>query len=638
MHSDRVDRLLRLVSLACGVALLWADIGCASASETGNAASSAPNAPAASQPGAGQSLSGVHGRVEAGPLLIAGAHIYLYAANTTGYGAASLWLITPGASGVAVDDLGPYLLTDAQGSFDFTGRYGCIPGQLVYAVARGGSPGSADAPPNPALRMMTVLGTCPAEGNFGQTQPFININQVSTVVTAYALQGFMADVAHVSASDSDNARAGLRNAFAAVGNLVNVSSGTAYLETPDSSGVVPAAEINSLANAILPCTNAFSACGALFALTPDRAGQPPADTVAALLNIARNPAANTLALYTLGVEGAFQPALRAAPPDWTLAVTYYAPNMAGPYFPAVDAQGNLWVPGFANNTLTEFSPTGELLSGEGGFSGGGLSQPFAIAVDMAGDAWVSNFGGTTPAMPSLSQFGANGAALASTGFGCGAKCTFIAVDAAKDLWVSGSPQVTAVKASGIALSAFNTNGFTAGVAVDSQGRGWTIGSGRTLDRLTLPATVAEFAESVTAASGTDLTPLAIDADDHLWFASAHNSALGKHANDGSALSPAGGFTGGGLHAPAGIAIDGAGVVWVANRDGNSLSAFANDGSALSPAAGYQAAGVSNPRGIAIDPSGNVWVTNFTGNSVTEFLGAATPTATPLLPGNHGRRP
>ena len=48
--------------------------------------------------------------------------------------------------------------------------------------------------------------------------------------------------------------------------------------------------------------------------------------------------------------------------------------------------------------------------------------------------------------------------------------------------------------------------------------------------------------------------------------------------------------------------------------------------------------VSGPRGIAIDASGNVWIANFTYNSVTEFVGAATPAATPLTPTNHGPRP
>jgi hypothetical protein len=34
----------------------------------------------------------------------------------------------------------------------------------------------------------------------------------------------------------------------------------------------------------------------------------------------------------------------------------------------------------------------------------------------------------------------------------------------------------------------------------------------------------------------------------------------------------------------------------------------------------------------------VWVTNFTYNSVTEFIGIATPVATPISPTTHGKLP
>ena len=92
--------------------------------------------------------------------------------------------------------------------------------------------------------------------------------------------------------------------------------------------------------------------------------------MAAALNIARNPGANVAALFQASqITPTFQPALAAAPSDWTLALTFYADNMVGPYFPAIDSIGNVWVPGYANNTLTEFDPTGSILSGKNGFAG-----------------------------------------------------------------------------------------------------------------------------------------------------------------------------------------------------------------------------------------------------------------------------
>src|SRR5258708_11020801 len=114
--------------------------------------------------------------------------------------------------------------------------------------------------------------------------------------------------------------------------------------------------------------------------------------------------------------------------------------------------------------------------------------------------------------------------------------------------------------------------------------------------------------------------------------------MGVCGENGTVVSPATGYTGGGLKGAAQTAIDGPNRVWVANREGNSLSAFTKTGVAISPATGYQAAGISNPRGLAIDASGNVWLTNFTYNSLTEFIGIATPSATPISPTTHGQRP
>ena len=91
---------------------------------------------------------------------------------------------------------------------------------------------------------------------------------------------------------SPNALTAITNAFLAVGNLMDIGQGTANAATPGGNGVIPAATINSLANLLVPCSNAANLCPALFALAPDSAGNPPADTVQALLNINRNPAAN----------------------------------------------------------------------------------------------------------------------------------------------------------------------------------------------------------------------------------------------------------------------------------------------------------------------------------------------------------
>ncbi len=140
--------------------------------------------------------------------------------------------------------------------------------------------------------------------------------------------------------------------------------------------------------------------------------------------------------------------------------------------------------------------------------------------------------------------------------------------------------------------------------------------------------------------GTVPAPLgmAFDATGNLWVA---NSAGGvsKFNNDGTPIS-ANPYISGGIHNPLALAIDGAGQIWIANGNG-SVSALANTAAALSPATGFTGAGLSTPGGIAVDLSGNVWVANTSDNSVTEILGVAAPVAplsTAAANGTTGARP
>jgi len=56
---------------------------------------------------------------------------------------------------------------------------------------------------------------------------------------------------------------------------------------------------------------------------------------------------------------------------------------------------------------------------------------------------------------------------------------------------------------------------------------------------------------------------------------------------------------------------------------------------LSPAGGFQGGSIDSPEGIAIDASGNVWTSNNGASnngdsSVTQLIGAAAPVKTPLI--------
>src|SRR5207248_385496 len=105
----------------------------------------------------------IQGAVHGGQQPIVGAHIYLLAANTTGYGGAgiaasssnaSVSLLNASATG-ASDSIGAYVTSGAGGSFSISGDYSCTPDTQVYLYAVGGNSGAGT---NSASGLMAVLG------------------------------------------------------------------------------------------------------------------------------------------------------------------------------------------------------------------------------------------------------------------------------------------------------------------------------------------------------------------------------------------------------------------------------------------------------------------------------------------------
>ena len=107
--------------------------------------------------------SAMQGRVYGGQQPIVGAHVYFYAANTTGYGSASVSLLKS-VSGTTLDGSGNYYVTtDANGNFSITGDYTCpSSASQVYLYSIGGNSGSGTN--NPSAGLMAAVGTCPAGG------------------------------------------------------------------------------------------------------------------------------------------------------------------------------------------------------------------------------------------------------------------------------------------------------------------------------------------------------------------------------------------------------------------------------------------------------------------------------------------
>ena len=134
--------------------------------------------------------------------------------------------------------------------------------------------------------------------------------------------------------------------------------------------------------------------------------------------------------------------------------------------------------------------------------------------------------------------------------------------------------------------------------------------------------------------------IAIDATGNVWVPnvsigpSNDVSSVTELSPTGAPLSPASGFTGGGLSGPVGIAIDAIGNVWVANSSieggsGNSVTELNPSGAAVSPDTGFTGGGLNDPVAIAIDATGNIWVANSGASSVSEL----DPSGAPLSPGD-----
>ncbi|MGO8934682.1 MAG: hypothetical protein ACLPLZ_11380 [Terracidiphilus sp.] len=607
------------------------------------------------------SVSGtaLHGSVRGGQNPIVGAHVYLYAVNTTGYGGpgiapnstnASVSLLR-NATGTAQDANGHYYVTtDQYGNFTITGDYSC-PSSYAhpYFYASGGDSGSGA---NSAIALTAPAQAC-------NTSASTDVNEVSTVVTAYAYAGFASDPTHVSSSSTTLAATGVTNAANNIANLEDISLSVALATTPAGNGTVPQAEINTIANILAACVNSTgpgsTQCSTLFTNATNN-GVEPIDTATAALNVAHYPGVNVGNLFGLQIaDSPFQPMLPSTPVpnDFTIAVSYTGGGLNSPVPIAIDAAGDVWLGNTATgaNSVSEFSPLGAPVSASG-YTGGGIVDPYSIAIDSSGNLWTAN---VTP--DSLSKLGSNGTPVSTsagyTGGGLNAPYA-IAFDPLGHVWVVNNVGSSLSEFSSGGTAITTSSGDTGGgisndpvsLAIDASGNIWVT------DSITLGA-LSEF-NSAGTTPGSPISPstgdtggglndpwgLAVDASGNIWVADSGTGAnrISLFGASGTAISSPLGYTGGGLSIPEALAIDGAGNVWVVNRASNltsppypdsSISEFNSSGTAISPATGYTA-GLNLSIRIAVDGSGNVWVPNATLNTVTEFVGAGSPVVTPIV--------
>jgi streptogramin lyase len=602
-------------------ALSLAAIGLAGCSNGLSSASSTGTSPV-------QLVQGrVTGNVHGGQNPVSAATIQLYAVGSTGLQSAATALIT---SSSVVGGTGTYpVVTNSSGDFNITGDYTCpTPSPQVYLVATGGNSGGGT---NSAIALMAPLGDC-ATLKLNTATTFVQINELTTVASAYALAPFMSGFANVGAATVN--APGLINAVANFNNLVNLSTGVAGGASLPAGATVPVAEINTLGDVLAACVNTSSStstnCNTLFGPTA------ATDTIGAALAIAKNPGASSLTvLYTLASPTApFQPtlSLSAPPNDWTIAIKYTATGTLNtPYGIAIDAAGNAWITNLGGSAVTKLTSAGTLVSN---YSATGLIGAKGIAIDRSGNVWVAN----TP-MNSVIEFNSSGVADTPYTVGGLNGPVSIAMDSGGNAWVANlvgnsvteiGPAGTAVKTS---LSAGSTISGPSGIALDSSGNVYVANSGNgNVVKLTNSTGAAAVGSPLTDVALQGTTAVAVDGSGNGWATgsttgSAIAGAVSQFSSSGTPASDSP-LTNGGLALPVGVAISGTNA-WVTNGGtSGSLSQLQLSQTApLSPAAGLGS--LSSPAGVAIDPSGDIWTANSGDNTVSVFIGLTSPVTTPL---------
>jgi sugar lactone lactonase YvrE len=479
------------------------------------------------------------------------------------------------ASGGPPAELGS-ATTDAAGSFEIAAPGSASEG-TYYMMADLGQ----------GVVLLAVLGP--------ELPESVTVNELTTVAGAYA-----AAQLYANGGIQGNPLA-LQAASAMSGNLVDVSTGassTVMTTSPNADQTNGLRSTRSLANLLAavvqdPAANAAK----LFEATTPAGGSAPADTVQALVNLAKNPVVNAATLWEQSkLVEAYAPALEDMPVAWTVAVKVndsgsddYLP--AGPAQLVFDDKGNAWI----TNNVTQGStlsgkfafvlkPNGAPADGQDGgptsplLGGGLLGGGYGAAIDAKGTVWLSNFGwgGDNPTpdgngslstftlqgLPTSPDDGIQGGPVRSQG---------IAIDDQDNVWATGfENNLLAVFPDGNTEAPITfqvgegSNPFDLAIAED--GTAWMTNSAGSKDgvgasvmkfKLENGALTQLFAHPV----GNDVKGVELDSLGNAWLASGGDSKVYQVSPDGETIT---GFSGGGINGPWGVAVDGDDHIWVAN--------------------------------------------------------------------------
>ena len=281
-----------------------------------------------------------------------------------------------------------------------------------------------------------------------------------------------------------------------------------------------------------------------------------------------------------------------------VAFTPYTTATVGgsPFDIARDASGNIWVPNYNNNTVTELNSSGGTI---GTYPVG--TQPTGIAIDASGNVWTTNFADNT-----VTELNSSGTPL--TTVTVGTSPMGIAIDASGNIWITnnGANTVSKLNSSGSIIGTYNVGTVPWDIAIDASGNVWVTNNGA--------GTVSELSSSgtpiTTVTVGNSPWGIAIDSSGNIWVINNGDNTVTKLTSSGAVIGTYNAGSG-----PWGIAIDASGNIWITDSNNSTLTELNSSGNLI----GTYPVG-NSPDGMAIDASGNIWVVNNIDNTVTQLLG------------------
>jgi hypothetical protein len=271
-------------------------------------------------------------------------------------------------------------------------------------------------------------------------------------------------------------------------------------------------------------------------------------------------------------------------------------------------------------------------SGTTGFTGGGLKTPVTPVIDTSGNIWIANETSGT-----ISKFNSSGNPVAASGYAtAGNTTTYGIVNSHTGLtWVSGSANFSGYTSIGLstgtASQSYNSATYYSSILEGSDSTIWSV----SYVGNSLTSVLSGAAKSHTGGGLSNPTAVAADSTGNIWISNQGANVVSEYGHASGAFNGTG-FSGGGIATPWIIAVDGAGSVWVGNNNG-TISQLSNTGTALSPSAGFVTPSTLPVYGVAPDASGNIWASDGDGK-VYQFIGAGSPTVTPITYNKAGTQP